>query len=130
MSCLFYTLDDINVFSYEEYRIGLGHDVYNTIELLLTEIGKTGNYTEDTKTEKHSDEIRYKKKQSKPPGTSIKDDSINAKWDKQPAFKATKMETKEGIEKQINDIRILLNKLTDKTYETHKEAIIQKIIEC
>ena len=130
MSCLFYTLDDINVFSYEEYRIGLGHDVYNTIDLLLKEISKTGNYVEDTKTEKHGDEIRYKKKQQKPAGTSMKEEAINVKWDKQPAFKATKMETKEGIEKQINDIRILLNKLTDKTYDTHKESIIQKIIEC
>jgi len=44
------------------------------------------------------------------------------------AFKATKMETsKEGIEKQVNDIRILLNKISPKTYQNQKPTILEKI---
>ena len=45
------------------------------------------------------------------------------------AFKPTKIETKEGIEKQISDIRGLLNKISAKNYDTQKEAIINKLTE-
>jgi hypothetical protein len=42
-------------------------------------------------------------------------------------FKATKITTKEGIEKTINDIRINLNKITKKNYETQKDKIFELI---
>lgn len=42
-------------------------------------------------------------------------------------FKITKLEIKEGIEKTINDIRINLNKLTKKNYQTQKEKIYELI---
>ena len=42
-------------------------------------------------------------------------------------FKATKLEVKEGIDKSINEIRVFLNKLSEKNYETQKNAIIEKI---
>lgn len=42
-------------------------------------------------------------------------------------FKPTKITTKEGIEKTINDIRINLNKITKKNYETQKEKIFELI---
>jgi hypothetical protein len=79
--------------------------------------------------EKTSDQNnRYKtQKKSTKHGGCINNESIETKWDKQPVFKATKIEIKEGVEKNINEIRILLNKISDKTYDIHKEAIIQKI---
>lgn len=43
------------------------------------------------------------------------------------AFKPTKIEEKEGIEKQISDIRGLLNKISTKNYDPQKEAIIIKL---
>jgi len=42
-------------------------------------------------------------------------------------FKVTKMETKEGVEKQISDIRGLLNKISAKNYETQKVVVIDHI---
>jgi hypothetical protein len=42
-------------------------------------------------------------------------------------FKTTKIEKKIGIEKIINDIRVILNKLTDKNYNKLKEEIFEKI---
>jgi len=42
-------------------------------------------------------------------------------------FKPTKIITKEGIEKTINDIRINLNKITKKNYETQKEKVFHLI---
>ena len=46
-----------------------------------------------------------------------------------PAFTPTKIQTKEGIEKQINDFRILLNKISVKNYETQRDLIFIKINE-
>jgi hypothetical protein len=45
------------------------------------------------------------------------------------AFKPTKLETKEGIEKTINEIRNHLNKITKKNFETQKEKIFLLIEE-
>lgn len=42
-------------------------------------------------------------------------------------FKPTKLETKEGIEKTINEIRINLNKMTKKNYEIQRNKIIELI---
>lgn len=43
------------------------------------------------------------------------------------AFKATKIEIKEGTEKQISEIRTALNKLSNKNVDTQKNVIIQLI---
>ena len=42
-------------------------------------------------------------------------------------FKTTKLETKEGVEKQINEIRICLNKISAKNYDAQKDIIFEKI---
>jgi len=42
-------------------------------------------------------------------------------------FKPTKIETKEGIEKTINEIRIILNKMTKKNYEIQRNKILESI---
>jgi len=44
-------------------------------------------------------------------------------WEKIKAFQTTKIEKKEGIEKSINDVRICLNKLSNKNYEAQRDAI-------
>ena len=44
-------------------------------------------------------------------------------WNKMRQFKTTKVENKEGIEKGFTDIRVLMNKLSSKNYETQKESI-------
>jgi hypothetical protein len=45
-------------------------------------------------------------------------------WNSGKSFKATKIMTKEGVEKDINDIRISLNKISNKNYETHRDLIV------
>lgn len=51
--------------------------------------------------------------------------TIQPKYD----FKPVKIEVKEGFDKQINDIRIALNKLSTKNMETQKSKIIELINE-
>ena len=45
-------------------------------------------------------------------------------WNSGKSFKVTKTMTKEGVEKDINDIRISLNKISSKNYETHRDLIV------
>jgi hypothetical protein len=44
-------------------------------------------------------------------------------------FKATKFESKEGIEKKISEIRALINKISTKNYDTQKDEIIRLVKE-
>ena len=50
-------------------------------------------------------------------------------WNDVKNFKSTPIKTSEGIEKEINEIRTMLNKLSAKNYDTMKENIITKVIE-
>jgi hypothetical protein len=53
--------------------------------------------------------------------------SIEWETARTPAFKITKLEIKEGVEKKINDVRGLLNKLSTKNYETQRGVILDNI---
>ena len=44
-------------------------------------------------------------------------------------FKTTKIQIKEGVEKQLNDIRGLLNKISVKNYDSQKNLVIEQIIQ-
>lgn len=71
--------------------------------------------------EKSTSQKRFPNNNSKP-GLSIEWETARS-----PAFKVTKLEVKEGIDKQINDIRGLLNKMSTKNYETQRGTIIDNI---
>ena len=48
-------------------------------------------------------------------------------WEIIRNFKSTKLESKEGVEKMVNDIRLLLNKISNKNYETQIPVIIEAV---
>ena len=48
-------------------------------------------------------------------------------WEAVRAFKATKIETKVGIEKTVNDVRIALNKMSTSNYEKQKDAVLELV---
>lgn len=48
-------------------------------------------------------------------------------WETLRTFQPTKMEVKVGIDAELNEIRLLLNKITDKTYLDIREKLIAKI---
>jgi MIF4G domain len=54
---------------------------------------------------------------------------IDITWEKCKTFKATTIEKKEGIEKNMNDIRISLNKLSESNYEITRDDIITTLKE-
>jgi hypothetical protein len=60
----------------------------------------------------------YRKKSGHSPHDTIES------WIAVRNFKPTKMEVKEGIEKNINEIRVVLNKITNKNYQVQMETIL------
>jgi hypothetical protein len=46
-------------------------------------------------------------------------------WEAMRNFKTTKIETKTGIEKQVNDLRVHLNKISKATYDKQCGAIVE-----
>ena len=56
-------------------------------------------------------------------------DLLNEDWESVRNFKTTKIDTKEGVEKSINNIRILLNKISAKNYELQKNVILDSVNE-
>jgi hypothetical protein len=64
--------------------------------------------------------------------SSIKKHRPIKKWDRMKTIKPTPKIIYEGIEKDISDIRIFLNKISDKNYETIKnsiEELISRVLE-
>ena len=49
---------------------------------------------------------------------------VDKEWEMMRAFKATKIESKTGIEKTVNDLRIALNKISAANYEKQRDAIL------
>lgn len=45
-------------------------------------------------------------------------------WETMRSFKATKIESKTGIEKTVNDVRVALNKISVANYEKQKNAVL------
>lgn len=49
---------------------------------------------------------------------------VDKEWEMMRSFKATKIESKTGIEKTVNDLRISLNKISAANYDKQRDAIV------
>lgn len=61
--------------------------------------------------------------------SSFGKDNNDLAWENVRSFKTTKIEKKEGIEKKINEIRICLNKISNKNYDSQRDTIFALILE-
>jgi hypothetical protein len=121
-----YTLQEYSELIFAGYDYKLPDGVNAIIKKLVTEFGSSP--IQETRTADNGD-TKFKKpgyfnNSRKPKRNDITDDT----WEKQKAFKATVIEKKEGIEKSINDIRICLNKISNKNYDTQRDVIMEYII--
>jgi hypothetical protein len=121
---MYYTLEEISILI-DDNKYALNKETQGILELLKTEVASYANVQMENPVKKYGEKsneqrTRYKKTP----------EVLDAKWDKQPVFKGMKKEEKMGIDKYIDEIRILLNKISDKNYETNKDSIIKKIKEC
>jgi hypothetical protein len=77
--------------------------------------------------------VPFEKESYKPKSVSRKRDNVpsaspsNDNWELMRSFKTTKMETKTGVDKSINDIRVHLNKMSTANYAKQRDTIMEEI---
>jgi len=129
-----YTLQQFNLIGFNGFEYSIPQETIDIINNLTTEVGSSA----------HVKSTLFQKKQSKDDKSQFSKDlhlSADAKsnkrrkgnkameisndeWENIRSFQPTKMEHKTGIENNIDQIRLNLNKLTDKTYLEIREKII------
>jgi len=135
MSTKYYNIDFFNKIVANGFQFDLSSDIYNIIKELdnnATEyIATLPQSTESIKKNipktdiRSGDRFNEKRRNMK---QFQKDIPESEDWKNvRTVFKATKIEVKEGTEKQISEIRAALNKLSNKNIDTQKTVIIQLI---
>ena len=125
MSIIYYSLNDFNSITFDN-NYTLSSDVLKIISELNSKLGitndKPNNYTN---TEIHD---RQRTRNRKHNSVFSKDGNTEEAWETLRSFKTTVVEKKmDGIDKTINDIRICLNKISQKNYESILALIISLI---
>ena len=136
METQYYTIKDFEDFVFDS-TFRLSAEIMQIIHSLEQEIHIV-EAANDTTTNHKKPMYVDKKKQM---GGNRRSDNNNGKynkgtkeisnndWETLRSFKSTKMEVKQGIDKNISDIRVLLNKISNKNYDTQKEVIKSAISE-
>lgn len=126
---MYYSLQDYTDIVFSGYQYALPENVIHIISKLTTELGVIPQ-PQPTENYKNDRDSKYKKPAFANVGirkNRFKKEQMEEQWETVKPFKATKIEKKEGIEKSINDIRICLNKISGKNYDTQRDAISQYI---
>lgn len=135
-----YTINDFNNILFNGINYKLPNDILNIISNLEKELQNV-DITDNNVIKKHNENYNneMKNNEKKKNHNSNKRNGgdrnkggyakeiTNEDWAILRNFKTTKIEVKEGVEKSINDIRILLNKISKKNYDTQKQLIIDEI---
>jgi hypothetical protein len=127
-----YSLEDFRNIRFEGFNFVLPEDTITLISNLSLEVGsptyvKTPNFQkQDITKNMSSDSSSNKNNKRRNKQREVVNDED---WESIRNFQSTKIEQKEGVEIQINSIKLLLNKLTDKNYLENKDKIIAIITE-
>ena len=130
-----YTLEKINEILYQGFDYSLPDETLSIISNLSSEVGapdyiKTPVFqkrenplkTDQTVNVKDSSSGAHKKRRGK--ANEIVNDED---WEQLRTFQATKIEEKTGIDNQIDNIRVNLNKMSDKNYNDMRDKIVDII---
>jgi len=115
-------MENYNSIVYSNFTYKLPEVELNIIKNLIKELGVTTTPTQETV---NDDKYKYKRSSSNKKYSNKADDS----WEKAKPFVATKIEKKEGLDKMVNNVRICLNKMSNKNYEAQRDLINQHISE-
>ena len=127
-----YSLEDFRNIRFEGFNFVLPEDTITLISNLSLEVGsptyvKTPNFQkQDIMKNMSGDSSSNKNNKRRNKQREVVNDED---WESIRNFQSTKIEQKEGVEIQINSIKLLLNKLTDKNYLENKDKIIAIITE-
>lgn len=117
-----YTLKEITEISYSGFYFEIPKDTRNIINYLSSQIGTNGIST-DVFVKVAPTENKPEKKRRGNKAIEVSADD----WESIRTFQTTKIEHKTGIEGDINELRLYLNKLSDNTFLDLREKIIEKI---
>jgi hypothetical protein len=119
---ILYNINDVRNIISQGYNFVLPQDIIKHIHKIENELGVNNivqkNY--DNKTNSSVFSMPRVKKNEK--------DDLS--WENVRNFKTTKIEQKTGVEKSINDVRIAINKISLKNYDTQRDIILELIKEC
>jgi len=123
-----YTIDNYTSIAFSGINYKLPEIQISIIENLVKELGiSTTKVLEDDIEERPRQQIIGKKYISNTLSSSRYKSKIDEQWKGVPEFKVTKIEKSEGIDQIIKDIRVCLNKISNKNYDSQKEAIFNFI---
>lgn len=123
MATVIYTIQDFDNIKWSDSSFTLPQETTDLINLLTQQVGaptyvKTPSFSnKNSNSSNNNDRSSYKKKKRHNEEVNTDD------WQTLRSFQKTEFVKKEGIEKEIDCIRALINKLTDKTYD----KIIEKL---
>ena len=108
---------------------GFQFEVPETTMKLISELAEqvgAPNYVKTPIFTKSNNSLQQKRRKNEP----IKSDITEDDWKAIRDFKSTKIVKAEGFDKNIDEVRSHLNKLTEKNYSNTKDAIIEIVSSC
>jgi hypothetical protein len=130
-----YTLEKINEILYQGFEYKLPDETLGLISKIATEVGSP-DYIKTPVFEKRENPMKVEStvfiKEYSIGGVNKKrrvkaNEVVNDDWETNKSFQSTKLEEKTGINSQIDNIRINLNKMSDKNYIDTRNKIIDII---
>jgi hypothetical protein len=131
-----YTLEKINEILYQGFEYTLPDETLKIISKISSEVGSP-DYIKTPVFQKRENPMKvepnnYVKESSSCSGNKKRRGKANEivnneDWDNIRTFQSTKLEEKTGIDNQIDNIRINLNKMSDKNYIDMRNKIIDII---
>jgi hypothetical protein len=134
-----YSLKEFTDISFSGFEYEISNEICNTINQLCAHVGvpKLKNNMFSKQIEKVDSSVFGSSKSSASSGSN----NINGKkrrgnkaqevgadeWESLRTFQATKIEQKSGIEGEMVQVRLLLNKLTDKTFLDIRQQLLEKL---
>jgi len=132
MTTTYYSLNDFNTITFDNTYI-LSTDVLKIIHDLNLKFGSSNerNITERNINDRNTPQYDRQRNRNKKQSTVFSTDGRSEEaWETLRSFKATVVEKKtDGIEKTINDIRICLNKISQKNYDSILALILDLVLE-
>ena len=125
-----YTLQDYSDVLFSGFNYKLPDDVSFIVAELTKEFGVINSDKVETKETENIDQ-RTRRSELGFKRTRYSDQRLKGKaddsWKASVPFKATIIEKKEGLEKQTNDVRVCLNKISNKNYQQQRDTIFELI---
>lgn len=124
-----YNIQQITDLSFSGFKFELPEDTVSIINYLCSQVGSSplkSNIYQKQESSRPVDNNNYKLNNKKRRGNKTME--VNSEdWESLRTFQTTKIEQKTGFDSDILEIRMLLNKITDKTFLDIRQKLIDRI---